>query len=425
MARAAQRAGREAQSTGLLVAALLAAAGCANQGPPPGGPPDTAPPSIVRIEPESGAVAPGWKGDAVIHFDEVIEEMPDALAKLVLLSPVAGDVQVSWGRTRIRVKPKEGWKGNRVYRLQLLPGVVDLRRNKLDSGRVVLFSTGPEIGHATLAGRALQWVEQRTLARALIEAIPLPDTVGYLTLADSAGRFALAALRPGRYLVYASADANTNHRRDAREPYDSALVTLDSNATLALFTFVHDSVGPRPRTVTAIDSVTARIDFSQALNPAVTLDTSRIAVRQLPDSSPVALRAVLTQRQYDSLAAAERAAAKPDTGAARADSAVRLDTAVSPGAPRGEAPKGAAGDTVVARDTAEVHRLLAQRPVPFDKVVLRFVRPLPPETRYVVLVHGAANLNGATADGLAVLTMPKPVARDTTRNRPRTTPKPP
>jgi hypothetical protein len=419
VARAARRAGPQAQSPGLLVAALLAASGCANQGPPPGGPPDTAPPSVVRIQPESGAVVPGWKDDAVIQFDEVIDEMPGTLAQLVLLSPVAGEVRVGWSRTRIHVKPKEGWTAGRVYRLQLLPGITDLRRNKLDSGRVTLFSTGPEIGHATLAGSSVQWVEQRMLPRALIEAIPLPDTVGYVTLSDSAGHFALPSLRPGRYLVYATADQNTNHRRDRREAYDSAVVTLDSSATLALFTFVHDSVGPKPRTVTAIDSLTARIDFSQALDPAVQLDSTRVAVRQLPDSTPVALRAVLLPRQYDSLAAAERAAAKPDTGAkggpARPDSAPRRET------PRA-GPVGPRVDTTARVDTAAIRRLLAQRPVPFDKVVLRFAQPLTPEARYVVLVRGATNLNGAKSDGLAVLTVPKPVARDTTPHAPRPTP---
>src|SRR5439155_13837300 len=54
VARAARRAGRQAQIPGLLVTALVAA--CANLGDPPGGPPDTAPPKIVSVRPESGAV---------------------------------------------------------------------------------------------------------------------------------------------------------------------------------------------------------------------------------------------------------------------------------------------------------------------------------------------------------------------------------
>ncbi len=412
MARAARRAGREASGPGLLLAALAAAGACANVGDPPGGPPDTAPPAIVRVTPDSGAVVAGWGGgdDAVIQFDEVVDEMPTTLPQLVLLSPVAGDVQVRWSRTRIRVKPKEGWKPDRVYRLELLPGIQDLRRNKLDTGRVVLFSTGPEIGHASLTGAALQWMEQRDLPRALIEAVPLPlpDTAGYRTLADSAGRFALASLRPGRYVVFATADQNNNRRRDPREAYDSAFVTLDSTAAAVLFTFVHDSVGPKPRPPTFIDSLTVRLEFTQALDPAQPLDTTRITVRRLPDSTAVALPAVLTQRQYDSVAAAERAAAKPDAGreAPPPDTTARRDTTKA----------------VARQDTTELRRLLAQRPAPYDRVVLRFAAPLVPETRYVVLVHGVRNLNGAVADGLAVLTTPKPVVRDTTRNAPRPAP---
>jgi hypothetical protein len=381
------------------------------------------------VRPDSGAVVPGWKDDAVIQFDEVIDEMAgtgsSGLARQVVLSPVVGDVKVSWGRTRIRVKPKEGWKPGRVYRLELLPGIVDLRRNKLTTGRLIVFSTGPAIGHATLAGTAIQWVQQRALLGALIEAVPLPDSTGYLTLADSSGRFHLDALSPGRYVVYATADLNTNRRRDPREPYDSALVTLDSTATVTLFAFVHDTAGPRLRVATAVDSSTVRLEFSQALAAGVPLDTARVRVLQLPDSAPALIAAILTPPQYDSLSAAERKAAKPDTGAARPDS---TPAGAGGGAPRaaGALKPPARGDTAAARrDTAEVRRLLAQRPVPFDKVVLRFARPLTPETRYLIRVRGAVNLTGAVGDGQVVVLTPKRVAPDTTPHAPRPTPSPP
>jgi len=432
VARAARRAGRQAQSSGLLLAALLAA--CANTGDPPGGPPDTAPPSIVTVRPESGAVVPDWKDDAVIQFDEVIDEMASGggsvgagitgIGRQVVLSPVVGAVRVTWGRTRIRVKPKEGWKPGRVYHLELLPGVVDLRRNKLTKGRLIVFSTGPAIGQAALTGTALQWVEQRALIRALIEVVPVPDSVGYVTVADSTGKFHLDALSAGRYVVYATADQNTNRRRDRREAYDSALVTLDSAATVTLFAFVHDTAGPRLRVAAAMDSITVRLEFSQPLAAGVPLDTARVRVLQLPDSTPVSIRAILNPRQYDSVTAAERSAVKPDTGAAaRADSAAA-------GAPRAAgalraAARGApaaARDTAASLDSSEVRLLLAQRPAPFDQVVLRFPRPLTPETRYVIRVRSAVNLSGAAGDGQVVLLTPKPpepAKTDSTRNAPR------
>ena len=288
MARPARRPGRQAQVTGLLLALSLA---CASVGTPPGGPPDKEPPKIVHVKPESGAVVPNLSGDAVIQFDEVIDEMAGGggsgggggLDQLVLLSPVAGAVKVNWHRSSVSIKPKEGWK-RRVYRLEILPGFRDLRNNRSDSTKRVLFSTGPEIGHARIGGIALKWIDQTVLQRALIEAVPLPDSVGYLTMADSGGQFNLQNLQPGRYIVYATADENNDRRRGLREAYDSVVVTLDSSSNVALFAFPHDTVPPRPRTATSIDSVSIRLEFSQALNPAASLDTSHVHVLALPDS---------------------------------------------------------------------------------------------------------------------------------------------
>ena len=423
----------------MVGAALLAA--CANPGAPPGGPPDTAPPSIVTVRPESGAVVPDWKGDAVIQFDEVIDEMASGgggggaglsgLARQVILSPVVGEVHVDWGRTRIRVKPNEGWKPGRVYHLELLPGIVDLRRNVLKHGRVVVFSTGPAIGHATLDGTALQWVEQRTMVGALIEAVPLPDSVGYRTVTDSTGRFHLDALEAGHYLVYATADQNNNRRRDPREAYDSAAVTVDSGGTVTLFAFVHDTTGPRLRGATALDSVTVRLEFTQPLNAGTPLDTERVHVLQAPDSGVVTIAAILTPLQYDSVTAEALAAARRADSTARRDSAAVTPPTPTPTPARPAAPRRPAAtvDTAAVRkDTAEVHRLLAQRPVPFDKIVLRFANPLKPETRYVIRVHDALNLNGARGDGQVVVLTPKPAPPakpDSTPHAPRPTSRPP
>ena len=143
-------------------------------GDPPGGPPDVAPPSIVTVRPESGAVAPDWKDDAVIQFDEVIDEMAGSsggggiagIGRQIVLSPVQGDVRVSWGRTRITVKPKEGWKAGRVYHLELLPGIVDLRRNTLKTGRLIIFRRVRRSGtRPSRARRCKGWNSARSSAR--------------------------------------------------------------------------------------------------------------------------------------------------------------------------------------------------------------------------------------------------------------------
>jgi len=401
------------------------------------------------VKPESGAVVPNWKSSVVIQYDDVIDEMASSgsagsvsgLAKQILLSPVQGPVKVDWHRSSISVKPKEGWK-RRVYRLEILPGILDLRRNRSDSSKTVLFSTGPEIGHARIGGIALKWIEQTVLLRALIEAVPLPDSVGYMTMADSGGQFNLTNLQPGRYIVYATADDNNDRRRGLREAYDSVLVTLDSSSNVALFAFPHDTVPPRPRTATYVDSISVRVEFSQALDPAARLDTAHVRVLELPDSSPVPIAQILTPKQFDSLATAAAAAhQKADSAAAAARDTTRraqmvhdtsgrpnIHPTVPPGTPvrpaapppppppppsRGGAPSRTPPKVYV--DTTLVKQLLSQRPIPSDKIVIRLVRQLRPEIRYVVRITGATNLIGKKGDGDVGFTVPKPVARDSTQ----------
>lgn len=412
---------------------------CASQGPPPGGPPDTKPPHLVQVKPESGAVVQNFSGDVEIQFDETVDEMATGgssrssaggLAGQVLLSPVSGPVHVDWHRSRVTVKPKEGWK-RRVYRMEILPGFVDLRRNRTDSGKTVLFSTGPAIGHARIGGIALKWIEQSILLHALIEAVPLPDSAGYMTYADSGGQFDLENLAPGRYIVYALQDENGDRRRGLREAYDSVAVTLDSSTNVALYTFPHDTNPPRPRGAASIDSLTIRVEFSQALDPTASFDTAHVHVLELPDSTPVPVTRVLTERVYDSVTAAA-ARVKDSVAAAARDTGVpppRIHPTVPPTPLPGPTarpparPSARPADTTHTRppvDTALVRQLLARRPIPSDKIVVQVGRALKPATRYVVRVQDATNLINKKGDGDIGFSVPKPTAADTTHHAPRT-----
>lgn len=438
MARAARRPGRQDRHAGLLLirqaeggpralhaVLLLALAACANTGAPPGGPPDEKPPVILGVYPESGAVVTDLHGDAVIQYDGVIDEQPSSgggaagggtagLASRVLLSPTRGPVKVSWHRSSIHVKPQEGWKPGRVYRLEILPGIADLQRNATKDRRLIVFSTGPAIPGATISGVAVQWVEQRPLLGGLIRAVPLPDTIAYLTMTDSSGGFTLDQLPRGRYAVYAVVDQNANRVRDRREAYDSTLVTLDSSAALVLWAFSHDTIGPRLRQADAIDSSAVRLTFTQPLDPALRIDSLRVRVVVLPDSAPVRVQGLFTPADFDSLTARARAAADSaraanDTTAPRAPRAPRDTTKRdTTEAPAPSARPGRPGARREEQDTSAVHLILEQRPVPQDKLVLRVDTTLAPGGRYFIEVLGARNLNGARGEGHTVLVVPKP-----------------
>jgi len=449
VARAARRSRRQAQRPRLLlsVAAATAAAACANMGEPPGGPPDVTPPSIIWVRPDSGSITPDLHDDFVIQFDEVIDEQPgtgasgstggsvSGLASRILLSPVVGPVKVSWHRSAIGVKPKEGWKQNRIYHLQILPGIADLRRNVIKQGRTVVFSTGPEIPSASLSGTAVMWTEQRVLVNGLIRAALLPDSAAYLTLTDSAGRFRFDQVPPGRYVVMAIVDQNNNRQRDRREAFDSAVVTVDTSAQTTLWAFIHDTLGPRLQSLDPVDSVAFRITFTLPLDPYQPLDSLKVRFLTLPDSTPVPVAAVLTSTQYDSVTKRERAVAdslRQDSLARLApkDTTHKVDTTrvrVRPPArdtglrrPFAPPPGGAPGVTAgpAASDSA-ARRLIAQRPVPQDKIVVRLGKgaALVPGAKYYVEVAGAVNLNGAVATSHNVLVIPKakpPAPTDTT-----------
>jgi len=423
VAHAARRPGRQVSGARLRLIALAGAglAACARTGDPPGGPPDVKAPVVIGVYPESGAVVSDLHDDAVIQYDEVIDEMggggtaggatgsATGLATKVLLSPTRGAYTVSWHRSSIHVKPAEGWKTGRVYHLEILPGIADLRRNATKERHTIVFSTGPPVPQSALEGTVVQWVEQHILGNGLVRAQLLPDTIAYLAVTDSVGHFRLDAIPPGRYLVYAIVDQNNNRRRDRREAYDSAVVTLDTTASLELWTFMHDSLGPRVQQVEAIDSITARLTFSAPLDPAQPLDSLGVRVLALPDSTPVQIARLYSSGEYDSLAARERAVA--DSIRAANDTTKKAEPQ-----PRDTTKKAAIDTTALApppaakpaADTSAIHALLLQRPVPQDKLVMRFAAPLKPDSKYWVEVRGARNLNGARADAHSVLTVPKP-----------------
>ncbi|HSB53346.1 MAG TPA: Ig-like domain-containing protein, partial [Gemmatimonadales bacterium] len=212
--------------------ALLALIACAKMGAPPGGPPDKVAPKLLATVPESVGVYPGWKRDVEFRFDEIVSEgsSPNQglgtgdLEKLILLSPSSKVPVIHWHRDRITVRPKEGWKPNRVYRIELLPGIADLRRNRLDTTTVLTFSTGGAVPTDTLRGLAIDWVQGRVAVGALVELILRPDSLVYRAITDSAGRFDVGPLPSGEYLVYGVIDQNHDQRRGRRESYDSAVV---------------------------------------------------------------------------------------------------------------------------------------------------------------------------------------------------------
>ena len=405
----ASPAGGARRAARSLAIALVALAACARIEPPPGGPPDQAPPYLVSVSPDTMASLPGFDGEVEFQFNEVISEGSSPsrgtgtgdLERLILLSPTDKIPEVSWKRSRLTVRPREGWRPNTVYRVELLPGVMDLRNNRAtELSRTLTFTTGGEMPRDTLALRVYDWTTGRPAVRALVEAFLLPDSLRYRFSTDSSGRISATPLPPGQFLVYAVLDANSNSLREEREAFDSATVATGADS-VELWTFPHDTTPPRVREALPRDSTSVAVQFSQPLDPGLDLTPEAVSVWRQADSSMVEVAWLLTQAEADSLQRAEQ-----DSAMKRAAEAVAPDSA-APTPPPDSAPaaraKPGAGPGAPAPEPPS-------RPALSDRLMLRLVAPMDSGGRYGFSIRGVRNVTGVSADVNGVFVAPEPRA---------------
>lgn len=384
-------------------------------GPPAGGPEDKVPPKLIATVPESLGSYPTWKQDVEFRFDEVISEgsSPNQglgtgdLEKLVLLSPSRAVPVIRWKRNRITVHPKEGWRRNRVYRVELRPGLMDLRRNRSDTATVLTFSTGGPAPTDTLAGIVIDWVAGKAARAALIELVYQTDSLIYRTVTDSSGRYEIGPLPHGTWTVFGALDQNKNLRREPRESHDSAAVAVGTSRVPALWLIPRDTLGPRILSITPNDSVSATIQFSQPLDPRQTMDSVAVRFLLLPDSTPTPFKSLRLKTADDSLQ--KLAQARADSARAAADSlkpdSLRAKRPAAP-APAPKAPGRPEAEAVADDEAAD--SLIATRPRLTDKLVLRVDSAFTPETRYVLDVRGIRSAAGVAGDARAGFVIPKP-----------------
>ena len=403
--------------TALITAATAAGAvACASASTLPGGPPDAEAPQVVGFSPDSGAV--NFRGRAVIvQFDETVSDRgtgASALEALVLISPREGEPRVSWSRNRIAVRPRDGFLPNTAYSITVGPGIADLRGNRSDVARTIVFSTGPTMPQGAVAGVAFDWPGQAFARTAWVEALRVADSAVFVAPTDSAGGFLVAPLGPGTYLVRGYVDQNRNRVLDRAEAWDSVRVTIAETGVggLELLLAPRDTLPAILSSVTTIDSLTLALEFDKPLAPDQTFDPGQIRVVR-SDSTPIQVVGIATRAAYDSAVGAigrdsaeeiPRDSVRADTARAPADS-VRPDTIPA--------------DTTV-RDTLPARRR-PSRPAPPRSLVARVASPLQPGMTYRVTATGFRTLGGRTAPASRVITIPRaqvPARSDTARVTP-------
>ncbi|MEY4608589.1 MAG: hypothetical protein RL625_806 [Gemmatimonadota bacterium] len=412
-----RRARRVRRIAGFFLAGL---AGCASPGQPPGGPPDKEPPQLVRLSPDTNArnvKAPG----ITLRFDEVVNERsaPKAgggaarpggmsgglgggmgggfggsagggsstLASMFVISPSDGRERILWKREAIEVIPRGGFRPQTTYRVVLLPGLGDLRGNTAPEGIDLVFSTGAQIAQGEISGALFDWPAGKVATSAPLEAFAPSDTLfRWRTRSDSTGRFTLSYLTPGTYHLRGWVDQNSNGMIDAREAVDTATVRVDSAATIDLYAFARDTIGPRIEQVEIVDSVALRIKFDR---PTAVEWTPTVATVRLlrADSSVIALGPLLSGEALDSAITRARDARAAFRDSVRKDSLARDTTMRAPiigdtAAPMRPAPAGERPRDEMRGDRREL--LLDTDSLPADSLPKRtgpaLNRPIPAQT---------------------------------------------
>ena len=387
---------------------------CASAGPPPGGPEDHEPPVLITVTPDSGQVNVHPK-EVEFQFDETVSGHPSAgvtsLDQLFLISPRNGDVQASWHRGRITVKPEKGFRPNTAYRVTMLPGLADLRGNVRHTGATVVFSTGPTFPAYGIIGRVFDWNLQRPAGGAYVEAISHPDTtVAYVASADTTGAFDIGPLPAGTYTVRSYIDLNHNHVIDRNEKWDSTTVVVTtSRPSVELDVIERDTVPAVFADVRVDDSVTIHVAFDKPLDPNIQLQPSLITIKRA-DSTALTVTKVEWAAPYD------RARQAHIIDSLRViDSLHNADTSAArrPPAPVPPLPAAARAGPAPAKPKS----------LPPDHgvvVTLDASTPLTIGPTYRITARGLPNLLGRSAEITRTFTMPKPVPvpRDTTHRTP-------
>src|SRR5260221_1749301 len=312
-----------------LIAVVVLLNACASASPPPGGPEDKTPPILLRVTPDTNALN-RHPDNVSFFFDKVINDRGTGAQEVdsyFLVSPSDGAANVNWHRSRIDVRPRHGFRDNTAYTITLLPGLSDLRNNKMKDGMSLVFSTGATIPKERITGIAFDWIAERP-AQAYIEAIT-PDSVTYLAQADTLGKFVVGPLPPGTYLVRGIIDQNNNRALDRNEPFDTVRVTVPQAKPVELLTTLRDTLPARILSVAASaseakgrfhggegctdatrggqTSSNAMSDPRRAL-PSVSALLESAGVRALLESAPRgvvvdAVRAVVSHARFDSTSA--------------------------------------------------------------------------------------------------------------------------
>ena len=200
---------------------LVLPVACASIGSPDGGPYDEEPPVLVRSTPGINATGVD-KGKVEIVFDENIK-LQNAFEKVVVSPPQMQMPEIRYNGKKVTVELFDSLVPNTTYSIDFSDAIVDNNEGNPYDNFAYVFSTGDVVDTLAVSGTVLNAEDLEPIKGIVVGLHSCLDDSAFTKTAfervsrtDSRGRFTIKGIAPGKYRVYALADANQNYLFDQK-----------------------------------------------------------------------------------------------------------------------------------------------------------------------------------------------------------------
>ena len=214
----------------LLPALVLVA--CASIGAPDGGPYDEDPPVLLKATPELNATGVS-AAKITLEFDENVT-LQNAFENVVVSPPQFEMPVIKYNGKKVMVELLDTLKPNTTYSVDFGNAIVDNNEGNPYENFAYVFSTGDTVDTLAVSGTVLNAQDLEPIKGMVVGLHSCLDDSAFNSLpfervsrTDSRGRFTIKGIAPGKYRVYALADANQNFRFDQKSEmvaWSSAIV---------------------------------------------------------------------------------------------------------------------------------------------------------------------------------------------------------
>lgn len=209
------------KETLLYALSLVLPVACASVGHPDGGPYDEDPPVLVKSTPGINATGVS-NGKVEILFDENIR-LQNAFEKVVVSPPQMQMPEIRYNGKKVTVELFDSLVPNTTYSIDFNDAIVDNNEGNPYENFAYVFSTGEVVDTLAVSGTVLNAEDLEPVKGVVVGLHSCLDDSAFTKRAfervsrtDSRGRFTIKGIAPGKYRVYALADANQNFLFDQK-----------------------------------------------------------------------------------------------------------------------------------------------------------------------------------------------------------------